>query len=384
MKSVLHAALIGPGYSNKGLMDGFMATGFDTYHCFDFQLESFRIGRDLMRRSLVHEAQKIKPDLIFCQIQTSEILDSETWGALSKIAFVVNYTFDVRINAQTQWMYELVPHIGLTCFSNLEDVEECNRRGYDNVMLLQSSADPDVYKPSVVKDRNGVVFIGNNFQNTNHEFPLSKERAEMVEFLRKEFPDQFKVYGNNWGNSHITSHKDGINEEVEILQSAAIAVNHNNLNPTSYCSDRVWRTLFSGALCLTKYFKGIEKLFTRYEDLDWWENFDELKDQINYYLQHREKAYQIGIRGMQQALLKHTWSSRVKEMMEFIGRLNVAIIDNRDGCTKAGAHVIGGVIPQMTDEHFKGMPCDCGKLRGDFAECGCGDKQYQFRWVENI
>src|SRR5580700_1704212 len=158
---------MGPaGYSNKGIMDGFMQSGFVDYKCFDFQLERFSIGKDLMQRKMIHEAEQMKPDLIFCQIQSSDIIDLETFKALQRIAFTVNFTFDVRINEQTQWLYNLVPHIGLVCFSNQEDVDECNRRGYKNVMLLQSSADHDVYNPKEGVDRKGVVFIGTNFLNT--------------------------------------------------------------------------------------------------------------------------------------------------------------------------------------------------------------------------
>ena len=387
MKSVLHVALIGPsGYSNKGLMDGFLQAGFSSYHCFDFQLESFTIGRDLMRRKLIHEADKIKPDMIFCQIQSSEILDSETWEALSHIAFTVNYTFDIRTKEQTKWLYDLAPHIGLLCFSNQEDVQECKRRGYNNCMVLQSSADPDVYKLDETKERKGVVFIGNNFLNTNMKFPLSEERAAMVEFLQKEFPDDFKVYGNNWNGSKMTSQK----EEVEIYQSAAIVVNQNNFRNTSYTSDRIWRAMMCGVLCLTEYFEGAGRLFG-IGHVDWWADLDSLKVQINHYLSNPEEAKQIGEAGRQHVLENHTWTARVKEMMAFI---QDNLMDMRiweftipglvSACTKAGAHVIGGVIPEALDEKFDGKVCDCGKMKYVWTECGCVLKEWQLRAQQNI
>jgi spore maturation protein CgeB len=388
MKRIYHIALIGPaGYSNKGIMDGFMQSGWTDYRCFDFQLERFSIGKDLMQKKMIYEAEQMKPDLIFCQIQGSDIIDLETWQALQRIAFTVNFNFDVRINEQTQWLYNLVPHIGLVCFSNQEDVDECNRRGYKNVMLLQSSADPDVYKPKEGIERKGVVFIGTNFLNTNHQFPLSKERVEMVEFLKKEFPNDFKVYGNNWGDSHITVFKDDKNEEVEIYQSAAIVINQNNFNHTLYTSDRLWRAVFCGAFCITEYFKGVEKLFDPYNQVECWKNFDDLARLIEHYLSHPESAIRNALSARQHALANHTWSSRVKEMMAFIENLQPNITDERNACIKAGGHVINGVIPGLggdEDAKYKDVPCDCGKLRGDWYQCECGNKQYQFRWVENI
>jgi spore maturation protein CgeB len=259
------------------------------------------------------------------------------------------------------------------------------------VMVLQSSADPDIYKPGGTKERKGIVFIGNNFLNTNHQFPLSKERVDMVEFLKKEFPNDFKVYGNNWGDSHITVFKDDKNEEVDLYQSALISVNHNNFNHTSYTSDRLWRSVFSGSLCITKYFKGVEKLFDMYNQVECWNTLGELKRLIEHYLSHPESAIRNASGAREHALANHTWSSRVKEMMAFI---QDNLMDMRvwefpivDGCTTAGAHAIGGIIPGLNgddDAKYKDVLCDCKKLRGDWYKCECGSQQYQFRWVENI
>src|ERR1700734_3195693 len=183
MKSVFHIGLIGPGYSNKGLMDGFLAAGFSDYKMFDFQLHRFQYGKEKMEEMLIEEAKKMKPDMIFMQVQGSEFLTFATFRTLSKIAFTVNYSFDIRSKEQTEWLYALAPHLGLICFSNQRDVDECKSRGYKNTMCLQSSCDMDIYKPGGI--RSGAVFIGNNFLNTNIEFPLSKDRAEMVSMLQE-------------------------------------------------------------------------------------------------------------------------------------------------------------------------------------------------------
>ena len=295
MKSVFHIALCGPsGYSNKGLMDGFLSAGFVDYRLFDFQLQRFQYGKEKMEEMLIEEAKKMKPDLIFIQAQGSDVFTFATFRTLSKIGFTVNYTFDIRSKEQTEWLYALAPHLGLICFSNQRDVDECNSRGYKNVMCLQSSADPDIYKPDETKERKGVVFIGNNFMNTNMQFPLSKERAEMVEFLQKEFPNEFTVYGNNWGGGKLVGQK----EEVEIYQSAAIAIAQNNFMATDYHSDRIWRAMFCGAMCLTPYYKGIERLFSVGVHLDCWNSLDELRDKIDFYLKNPKIASEIGTKGL--------------------------------------------------------------------------------------
>jgi hypothetical protein len=378
MKSVLIVALVGPGYSAKPLMDAFLNNGFIDVRVFDYQLHQFSSGKDVMERMLIEDAKKMKPDLVWMQIQGSDRLTFATFRTLSKIAFTVNYSFDIRSKEQTEWLYALAPHLGLICFSNQRDVDECNSRGYKNTMCLQSSADMEVYKPGGI--RSGVVFIGNNFLNTNIEFPLSKDRAEMVAMLQENFPDQFKVYGNNWGIAKLI----GQEEEIKIYQTALIGINQNNFDVPKYTSDRIWRLMGCGVLCLTKYFVGIEDMFIRYHHLDWWETLDELKTKLAYYLKDEHRAKDIAFNGMNHVRTHHTWTARVKEMMSFIKKQETPVEVVQDPCLKAGAHVIGGIIPQAFDEQFDGKPCDCGRLRGAWRECNCGNKEFQFRWEENI
>lgn len=378
MKSVLHIALIAPNYTNTGLMNGFWAQGFSSYFLFDFQLKMYEFGKEVMRTMLIQEAERLKPDFIFCQIQGSDILDTETFKKLSQIAFTVNYTFDIRSKEQTEWLYNLAPVIGLICFSNQRDVDECKSRGYNNTMVLQSSIDMDVYKPDDrLQYRGGVVFIGNNFENTNHQFPLSVERREMVSFLQDNFTDTFRVYGNNWGNSKVTTQK----EEIGIYQYALIAINHNNFNEELYSSDRIWRIMATGAMCLTKHFKGIEKLFVRHKHLDWWRNLDELHVLLTQYLQY-PKTHYIAYKGMEHVRGNHNWECRIAEMLKFIGPIKKSI--DTSSCIKAGAHVIDGSIPTPMDQHFDGRSCDCGKTLWTWEDCGCTNKEFQLRAKENI
>lgn len=405
MKKVLHVALVAPnGYSNKGLMDAFLNNGFSEYFLFDYQLQSFSIGKDLMQSALIQEADKIKPDIIFLQVQSSEVLTLSTFQTLSRIAFTVNYTFDIRTKDQTEWLYNLAPVLGLICFSNQRDVDECRSRGFNNTMVLQSSADFEIYKPGkekcncpcheegsgmmhivaccdggyVDKKRSGVVFVGNNYVNTNIEFPLSKDRENMVKFLQLKFGSYFEVYGNNWSGSKLTTQK----EEVEIYQNAKLAINHNNFDEPAYTSDRLWRIMGTGAFCLTKYFKGIECLFKKGYHLDWWSTLEELNKMVDYYVQVPMAHEIIARRGMEHVRSNHSWTARIKEMMTFIdSKIKVM---GKNSCEVAGAHVIDGIIPLPTDEHFNNHICDCGRTRWVWSECGCGEKTFQLRVQENI
>lgn len=380
MKSILHVALIAPGFSNNGIMKGMFDAGAADYRLFDFQLHRFQYGKEKMEAMLIEEAEKMLPDMIFLQIQGSDVLTFATFRRLAKIAFTVNFNFDIRSKEQTEWLYALAPHLGLICFSNQRDVDECKSRGYKNTMCLQSAADKEVYKPGNAV-RSGSVFIGNNFLNTNIDFPLSAERADMVAMLQQNFPEQFSVYGNNWGVNKMIGHE----EEIKVYQSALIGICQNNFSEPKYTSDRIWRLMSCGVFCLTKYFEGIDDMFIRYHHLDWWETLDELKTKLAYYLKDEARTKDIAFNGMNHVRAHHTWGARMKEMMDFIQNLqSPSTTTDQDPCLKAGAHVIGGIIPQEFDEHLTGRACDCGKLFLNWSECGCGDKKFQTRWTENV
>ena len=88
MMKLLHVALVAPGgYSNTGIMNGFLANGVSDYKLFDYQLHIYNGDKDNMRRMLIREAESMDPDMIFLQIQSSEMLDVETFQTLSKISF---------------------------------------------------------------------------------------------------------------------------------------------------------------------------------------------------------------------------------------------------------------------------------------------------------
>lgn len=378
MKSVLHVALIAPGgYTNNGLMKAFLDNDFVDYRVFDYQLEKFQYGGEVMNQKLINLAEAHRPELIFLHVQASDILTEETIKKLSSIGFTCLFTYDVRSKEKTEWLYNLAPYLGLVCFACYEDVLECKNRGINNTMVVQSSCDMDVYKYYFfVAKPNFISFVGTNYVNTNLDFDLSDERAEMVQYLEKEYK-HFIPYGIGWKNGTLTNPQ----QEVNIYNTSSIAINHNNFDRELYTSDRLWRIMASGTFCLTKYFKGIETMFENGVHLVWWKNFSELKSYIDYYIENLEERERIATFGSKVVRSKHTWTDRVKEIMTVVGRQITLSVKK---CLHA--HTINGKIPIDTDEQWEcDIPCDCGKLKGFWAECGCPGKQNEmiFRWKQN-
>lgn len=317
MKSVLHIGLQSPFHSPKGIEKGFREAGFIDYSFQDWQQIRFSEGILGCQSRMITAAKQIMPDLIFIQIQNEDILDEETGIELSKCGFTVNYTFDVRSLERTEWMYDLAPHFGLTLFACQEDVEEAKKRGINNVEQLHSSCDADQYRPVILPEEvkyPEIVFIGNNYANTNLEFEQAQERVEMVNFMNGEFGNRFGVYGMGWepGSKMVNSI-----EEVNIYNGCKIVVTHNNYKRSGYCSDRQWRSISCGAMTIPQYYEGLNTDI--YSNRLAWINFDDLKRSCLEVLEwdegHRKNVAAYNSRYF---LNHHTWQHRIQTMLSMI------------------------------------------------------------------
>jgi Glycosyl transferases group 1 len=310
MKKVLHIGLKSSTYSPEGMEKGFRAAGFTDYTFFDWQAVRLDCGILGCQSRMIGAAMQLEPDVVFLHLQNPSIMDQETATELAKCGFVVNYSFDCRVQTEMQWMYDLAPHIGLTLFSCEEDAANCKEGA---TAVMQSSCDMEWYKRLPLERTNDVVFIGGNYAPTNLVFPLAQQRAEMVKFLKAEIPT-FHEYGMNWDVSQY------INPQQEILlyNQAAIAINQNNFLRENYTSDRLWRAMACGTLVITSYFSGIEKIFIKGHHLNWFSTFGELKNLIEFYLKHPELREEVAQNGMNLVREEHRWKNRFEQMKTII------------------------------------------------------------------
>lgn len=314
-KKVFFVGIKAPGVDPKSMIKGFEENDYEVIF-YDWQHKRFDNDVDFIRNDIVEKASEIKPDLIFLQIQNSEALRVEDYKKLQEKAFTVQYTFDVREKCEMQWMYHVAEVIGFTFFGCMEDVWACNAIGIKNVGHSHSSCDMELYKPNVKAQKIfDIVFCGNNYANTNLKFPLASERQAMIYFLKDKYGDQkFKSFGLG---------QDGglIRPEVEatVYTHCKLAINQNNFILNEYTSDRLFRIMATGTLCLTRYFPNIEKFFTKGKHLDWFHTFEELTDLIDFYLFNPDWAAKVASAGTELVRTEHSWAKRIGGMKKIFG-----------------------------------------------------------------
>lgn len=307
---VLHIALKTNISPNIELVNALKSLG--EYHEINWMPQQRRHLNDF----ILSESKRIKPDFTFMQIQEPNIINPEVAKQIG--GFVVNWTGDVR-QPTPDWYFEMGKNIDLTLFTNTHDVKAL-KKAKIKADYLQVGFSHHIYLPdgSTNKAYPPIVFMANNYGDNPSTkkpmFPLSQERRDMVSHLRAVFGRDFQVYGHQWNKSHWLSPE----EEAIAYRSAKIGINQNHYRLAMFSSDRLLRIMGSGTFCLSYKYPGIEKEYKIGKHLDVWENFDDLREKIDYYLGNDYQRTTIARAGCEYVHKHCTWQKRIDQMKKMI------------------------------------------------------------------
>lgn len=253
---------------------------------------------------------KHKPDLIWLQIQTPNILSPDTARYIASKAKVVNWTGDVR-TPLPQWFIDIGKHIHLTLFTNMHDVNQCRMRGV-KADYLQIGFPPKIFKPEGLKRPEAdIIFMGNNVGS----FPLSGLRKQMVERLTIKYGNKFRAYGINWRGYGSENNQE---EEAKIYRGCKIAINLSHFDYSRYSSDRIFRIMGAGAFCLSHNYRDIGQEFETGKHLDTWNDLNDLTNKIDHWLANPIQREIIAAEGCEHVHKNHNWNNRIEQLMKMI------------------------------------------------------------------
>ena len=261
-------------------------------------------------------AANFKPDIIFMQLQTPDIISVETASKLAEKSIVVNWTGDVR-SPIPLWYKQIGAVIDITLFTNLNDVNEFIKDRL-NAGFLPIGYDPEIN--FIVKDspiQYPIVFCGSNYTSVN-PFPLSVAREEMALKLKQMYNNKFYIFGSGWNNIDSTARFATVYEEAKIYQSALIGISYSHFDYDRYWSDRLIKMMGCGLFCLSHKYTGIEKDFEIGKHLDVFNNNLELIEKIDYYLNNNEKRQEIAQNGYELASTTHTWDAVMPQLKKLL------------------------------------------------------------------
>jgi hypothetical protein len=161
------------------------------------------------------------------------------------------------------------------------------------VASIITFTDSDFYKQIETSDewRSDVLWTGRKGFGDNNL------RNEIIDYLYNESTSKnIKIFGfDKWlGNP----------EYLYAINGTKIGIGSNSFNRVKYSSDRLGNYMACGTFYLTQYFEGIEEVFERGVNIDWFKNLEEMRDKINYYLENDDLRREVARKG-QKFILKH-------------------------------------------------------------------------------
>jgi hypothetical protein len=247
-----------------------------------------------------------KFDLAFFQVQSPGIVHPFLFHNIQdKGIFTVNWSGDLR-QGTPDWYFKTGAN--LTLFTNTRDVENL-RKAHLKADFLQIGIDPKVFKIHGEKrNKEQVVFLGNNYGS---QFPLGGERSHLASELVNR---GYSVYGSYRGSKGDLNGNQ--KEESIVYNNSDIAINHSHFNEDRYTSDRMFRILGSGVMCLSHHYPGIEKDFEVGKHLDTYRNTREMFNKITHYLGNPTQREQIAINGYNLCHSTFTYKRMVENLIE--------------------------------------------------------------------
>lgn len=242
---------------------------------------------------LLDLANEIKPDLFW--FGKCERISPETIGILKRRfpeSIFCKWCADVRAEPT---VHDLGHNQYMTWFFGTFGGDYLQKHllpSMKGVASIIAFTDSDFYHKMDVSDeyKSDILWSGRKGFGDN---PL---RNEIIDHLSKTKQYKVKIAGiNDWL---------GDPEYQYYINGTKIGVGANSFNRTKYSSDRLGNYMACGTFYLPHYFEGIEKVFKRGIEIDWFESIEELMTKIDYYLKHEDERKKIAEQG-QKFILRH-------------------------------------------------------------------------------
>jgi hypothetical protein len=192
-------------------------------------------------------------------------------------------------------------------------VEDLARMGIKAYFLPAGVYEKECYlaKPDKEKYPHDIIFVGS--RGYHHEWQY---RGQLIEWLEKTYGDRFAQYG---GGGLGTIRGDELNQ---LYASSKIVVGDTlckGFNYPYYLSDRIFETTGRGGFIIHPYITGIDLLFNKKELVCYkFNDFDDLKSKIDYYLEHEKEREAIRLAGHNRTKKDHTYTQRLQYILDVV------------------------------------------------------------------
>lgn len=143
-----------------------------------------------------------------------------------------------------------------------------------------------------------IAFTGNIY---------SEDRRQMEMLLKSIYGDKFKVFDNVFNR-----------DLYDLCASAKIVLAPMYPNDEFYWSSRIYMVLGSGGFLIHPDLYGLKEEFEEGKHFAGYKTIKEMKDTIDFFLEHKPERKMIQQEGYQHCIENYTYQNRVEEMLKKI------------------------------------------------------------------
>jgi spore maturation protein CgeB len=303
---------------------------------------------NVMGEAIVARALKWEPDFIFALAQAP--LHESALARLRKFGIPTAFWFveDFRVMPYWQRLGPLYDHF--FCIQQGEFLQQLKERGCHSVHYLPMACDPSIHQPLTLTSEehqthgSDVSFVGAGYYNRRN-------------FLQGLLDFDLKIWGSDWGGClplRSVIQRDGARisteDSVRIFNATTVNLNlhsspyHEGVNPHGdYVNPRTFELAGCGAFQLVDHRALLPDLFQVGEEIVCFSTLAEARHLVSYYLTHHDERAAIGARARARTLKEHTYTQRMREMIEVVFQQDHRRFAERRSAENTAQHLRGQV-----------------------------------------
>jgi spore maturation protein CgeB len=322
-----------------------------------------------MNEIIVAKAVDLKPDLILGLAQAP--LSPEGISRLKKLGAPVAFWFVEDFRTLGYWEQVAGYYDHFFTIQRESFFEELEKRDIKNYYYLPQACSPSVHRPLALgeEDRQNfsadLSFMGAAYYNRRQSFP------RLLDY-------DFKIWGTEWDlGSAIGKKVQNKNERVstedcvKIYNCGKINLNlhsstfHQDVNPNGdFVNPRTFEIAACGGFQLVDERSELVHLFQPGEEIVTFKDIEDLKNKINYYLEHDDERKSIASKSRIKAVSEHSFERRLEEMLVHIFQNSLQILKSK---FESRANKIDALIEHAGEKSELGSYLKSFESQSDFS-----------------
>jgi len=296
----------------------------DTFNYRKYQMHRFQISRDLINISLMSKVKEVEPSLILVlkgeSIEKGVIKEFSDNG-IKTVCWTLDDPFgefsefdEIKNRNEYDYFFVFDPYY----------LTPLIETGQPNSHYLPCAVDPALHREQLFTHGPfkyyDVSFVG------SHSYEREVFLYGLIDYNIKLFGYRWKKKTKSWlyekiSNKIYHAHKsvNDLNETCKIFNETKINMNHHLIHSRAGLNLSTFEIPATNSFQLVDYFDELPNLFEIGKEIVCYKDIDEAKQLIDYYLKHPKERERIALAGHKRVIKDHTFTHRIKEMLEVIG-----------------------------------------------------------------